>query len=56
MDQIKACKYGCGMRIYWSEEVGFWIEADCLGIVHTYKRCAELLKSQGKLLTKEKKC
>lgn len=51
--QIKECKYGCGMPIYWSNEAKFWVEADDLGIVHTYKRCAELLRSQGKVLMKK---
>lgn len=50
----KRCKYGCGTLVYWDDKVEGklkWKEADGVTI-HGYKRCADLLKSQGKELIK----
>ncbi len=53
--ETKPCKYGCGEVIYWDNTIlGFkpkWRETGS-GKRHDYKRCAELLKEQGKKLVK----
>lgn len=47
----KKCINGCGKDIYWDKSIEDsklkWAECDS-GIHHTYKRCADVLKSQGK--------
>lgn len=49
----KDCRYHCGKKVYWSKDDKYkdmklrWVEADT-DIYHGFKRCAELLKEQGK--------
>lgn len=50
----KVCQYGCGKELFWDKtEPGKlkWVECES-GILHDYKRCAELLKREGKKLVK----
>lgn len=49
----KKCMYGCGTSLYWDDKIEGklkWVEPN--GIKHDYKRCAEILKQQGKKLLK----
>lgn len=47
----KICIYGCGKMVYWDDSIVNkklkWVESDT-GILHSYPRCADLLKEQGK--------
>lgn len=47
----KKCKYNCGKEVYWDNKITDskikFVEVDTK-ILHDYKRCAELLKEQGK--------
>ena len=47
----KPCKYGCGKKVFWNNDFKDskikWCEEDT-GLLHSYPRCADLLKEQGK--------
>lgn len=52
--QGRPCKYGCGATIMFFDKVGRppYVEVET-HIHHTYNRCAQLLKAQGRDPTKE---
>lgn len=53
----KHCIYGCGKTLYWDDDIEGklkWCEVDTK-LKHDYKRCAEILKEQGKQLIKQQK-
>lgn len=53
----KECKYGCGKMVYWDNNLDGklkWREVDG-GAIHSYPRCADILKSQNKDLRVLKK-
>lgn len=52
----KPCIYGCGKNVFWNNIIEGklkWCEVDTR-LLHDYKRCADLLKAQGKELIKKK--
>lgn len=52
MTFVKECGGGCGKKIFWNTRLMDnpkirWCEVDTR-LLHDFKRCAELLKEQGK--------
>lgn len=43
----KLCKFGCETQIEWNDEQKKFYESGT-NTIHGFKRCAELLKQQGK--------
>ena len=44
----KQCKYECGTEIEWNDEQKRFFETEDPSVKHDYKRCGEILRSQGK--------